>query len=311
MRIAFYGNFGVDYSSESHHAATLELLGHQVTRIQEPRATERELKDALVEAGLFVWVHTHGWNTPGIDDVLRYATTLGVPTMTYHLDLWMGLHRQRDMHSDAYWQIGHFFTVDRLMADYLNQNTPVRGHYVNAAMFAPEAYLAKPGHPYGNDVVFVGQRNYHPEWDYRPKLVDWLAATYGDRFTRIAGDTPAGTTRGHHLNRLYASSKVVVGDSLCLGFDYPDYWSDRVYETLGRGGFLIHPHVKGMERHFKDGEHLVFYEYGDFEQLQFLIDYYLENPAEREVIRRQGHEHVKASHTYTQRWQQILDSVAP
>lgn len=312
MRIAFLGNFKVDYSSESHHAATLELLGHEVIRLQEPRASAGDIIDAIGNSQLFVWVHTHGWNTPNIGHALNFCRRQGIPSMTYHLDLWMGLQRQRDMRTDPYWEIDHFFTVDRLMAEWLNENTPVRGHYVNAAIFEKDCYIAEVDepHPYANDIIFVGQKNYHREWPYRPQLIEWLESTYGDRFTRIAGDTPAGTTRGHDLNWLYASSKVVVGDSLCLGFDYPDYWSDRVYETVGRGGFLIHPAVGGMERHFKHGEHLMFYEYGDFDRLKALVDYYVADRYEqREKIRTAGQAHVRDNHTYTQRWTDILATV--
>ena len=102
------------------------------------------------------------------------------------------------------------------------------------------------------------------------------------------------------------STKIVVGDTLCINFKYPDYWSDRVYETMGRGGFIIHPYVQGMEREFEDKKHLVFYEYGNFNQLKELIDYYLEHDEEREAIRKAGHELVKSKYTYRNRWEQIL-----
>jgi spore maturation protein CgeB len=105
---------------------------------------------------------------------------------------------------------------------------------------------------------------------------------------------------------LYASTKVVVGDTLCPNFKYPDYWSDRIYETLGRGGFLIHPYIKGLEKEFEDKKHVVFYEYNNWNQLQDLINYYLENDKEREKIRKAGHELVKKSYTYKNRWQSIL-----
>lgn len=307
MRIAFYGNFGVDYCSEVHHAKSLEALGHEVIRLQEPRLTADELLAAAETADLFVWVHTHGWNTPGIEKVLARLRERGIPSMTYHLDLWMGLRRQRDMSSDPYWGVDHFFTVDRKMADYLNENTPVRGHYVNAGVFGPECYLAQPGERF--DVAFVGSRGYHPEWPYRPKLIDWLHTTYGGRFRHYGGGG-LGTVRGAALNQVYADAKIVVGDSLCLGFDYPDYWSDRVYETLGRGGCLIHPHVPGMDRQFADSEHLVFYDYGNFDELRFLIDYYLEHQDEADTIRRAGHELVRANHTYQHRWTEILGALA-
>ena len=305
------GNFKVDYSSETHHAWALEALGHQVVRLQEPRATAGQILAEALKSDVFVWVHTHGWNTAGIEDVLTQLRGERIPVVAYHLDLYMGLQRWRTYEQDPYMrQIDHFFTVDRLMADWLNQNTPVRGHYITAAVHGPECTLAERPSPLGNDVVFVGSRGYHPEWPYRRELVDWLGTTYGPRFTHIGGDG-VGVVRGEALNRLYGSSQVVVGDSLCLNFDYPDYWSDRVFETLGRGGFMIHPYIKGMERVFEDREHLVFYDFGDFDQLKKLVDYYLEHDAEREQIRLAGHEHVKANHTYTARWKTILDTVFP
>jgi spore maturation protein CgeB len=79
-----------------------------------------------------------------------------------------------------------------------------------------------------------------------------------------------------------------------------------VYETIGRGGFMIHPYIKGLEREFEDKKHIVFYEYGNFEQLKELIDYYLEHDAEREAIRKAGHELVKQNYTYRNRWEYIL-----
>lgn len=306
MRIAFLGNFGVSYSSESHHAASLETLGHTVIRLQEPQVSADELLATATGCDLFVWVHTHGWNTPGIEKVLNALRERGIPSMTYHLDLWFGLRRQKDMQSDPYWSIDHFFTVDKRMAEWLTENTPVRGHYVTAGVYGPECYMAEPTDRF--EVAFVGSKGYHPEWPYRPTIINWLNTHYRGRFRHYGGGG-LGTVRGAELNQVYANARVVVGDSLCLGFDYPDYWSDRVYETLGRGGFLIHPYVQGMERQFEDGKHLRFYEFGNFGQLRELIDYYLEHDDEREQIRRAGHEHVKANHTYRHRWQTILETV--
>lgn len=309
MRITFYGNFDVDYTSETHHANSLRQLGHTVTRLQEPRATAEQIRDNAISSDLFVWVHTHGWHTPGIEDALRDIKHAGIPIVAYHLDLYMGLQRWRQYENDPYMRsIDHWFTVDRLMADWLNNNTPVRGHYLPAAVYGPECVITDPG-PVGNDVIFVGSKGYHPEWPYRPQLIDWLRTTYGARFTHVGGDGDTGTIRGLNLNQVYAASKVAVGDTLCLGYNYPDYWSDRVYETLGRGGMLIHPQIPGMERTFTDRQHLAFYRYGDFDGLRKLIDHYLTDDRERETVRTAGHRHVKAHHTYEQRWETILGTV--
>lgn len=301
MKIAFLGNFAVDFSSESHHAKSLEQLGHKVFRIQE----NRPINDTP-DCDLFIWVHTHGWKSAGIEKLInKYKGH--VPIVSYHLDLWFGLERQKDLDTDPFYKlIDHWFVTDKLMADWLNKETKVKGYYLPPGVYGEECYIADE--KIENDVIFVGSRGYHPEWSYRPKLIDWLKETYGDRFKHYGGDG-LGVVRGDELNKLYASTKAVVGDSTCINFNYPYYWSDRVPETLGRGGFLIQPYVEGMEDWYRDGEHLVNYEYNDFDQLKKLIDYYLENDSEREHIRRAGHELVKARDTYKHRWEHILDEV--
>lgn len=308
MRITFLGNFEVDYSSESHHAKTLECLGHTVIRLQETKSNTEKILQECLQSDLFIWIHTHGWLTTGqpMKEVLAILKEKNIPSITYHLDLWLGLQRERDMNKDDYWHIQHFFTVDKLMAEWLNVNTQVHGHYVQAAVFHNECYTAEPH--ITNDVVFVGSKGYHSEWKYRPMLLDWLKETYGNKFKHFGGDG-LGVVRGEKLNQLYANSKVVVGDTLCLNYNYPYYWSDRVYETMGRGGFIIHPYIKGMEQHFEDKKHLVFYNYNDMDGLKEKIDYYLYNEVERETIRIQGFEHVKQNHTYLNRWIQILQSI--
>jgi hypothetical protein len=268
-----------------------------------------------LQSDMLVFVHTHGWATHGMpaNEVMNELHHRRIPTVTYHLDLWRGLQRQRDLDHDPFYRsIGWFFTVDKLMAEWFNQNTAVKGRYLPAGVFDAECYISEEPSPHANDVIFVGSRGYHPEWPYRPKLIDWLRETYGPRFTHVGGDGDTGTIRGDELNRIYANSKVAVGDTLCIDFNYPFYWSDRVYETLGRGGFTIHPYITGIEEHFVgvgDNRHLQFYNYGQFRRLKELIDYYLEHEVDREKIRQAGHEHVKANHTYVNRWQTILDTV--
>ena len=310
--VTFLGNFRVDYSTESHHVKTLEGLGNKVLSLQETEASSEEILEAAKNSDLFVWVHTHKWKTPGkatMSRVLKELKYSKVPTMTYHLDLWFGLQRQRDLSTDpVYKEIDHFFTVDSRMAEWFNKKTNVRGHYLPAAVYDQEAYY-KPVKNLKHDVIFVGSKKYHPEWRYRTRLIDYLGKTYPQQFEHWGKDGK-GLIRGKELNKLYASTKVVVGDSLCPRFNYPDYWSDRVYETLGRGGFLIHPHVPGMENEFVDGEHLVFYKYNNWRQLKELVDYYLENDDEREKIRLAGHKLVKEKYTYKNRWETIFEELS-
>jgi hypothetical protein len=307
MNIVFVGNFGVDYSSETHHANTLESLGNHVVRLQEGQTTGDEILVQSLESDCLVFVHTHGWVTPGLpmERVFKMLKRAGIPTLTYHLDLWLGLERQKDLTDDPFYsQIEHFWATDKLMADWFNEKTDVKGHYIPAGVYEPETYLDQSA-GFQNDVIFVGSKGYHHEWGYRPLLINKLGEMYGDKFKHFGGDG-LGVVRGPALNQLYGSSKIAVGDTLCIGFDYPYYFSDRLFESTGRGGFTIFPYIKGIEDNFEIGTELVCYKFNDFDDLQKKIDYYLEHDDEREKIRIAGHERTKRDHTYNSRWKIIL-----
>jgi hypothetical protein len=310
--IVFLGNFEVPYSSENHHANSLESLGHTVCRLQERTIKDSFILEQAMNSDLFIWVHTHGWNTPGrigMGYVLEELKKASIPTMTYHLDLWLGLERQKDLEEDDFYKtIGHFFATDKLMTDWFNENTNVKGHFLPAGVYDKECYI----HPdydvqdFDYDVIFVGSKRYHHEYPYRPQLIDHLRNVYGKRFLHVGGDGDTGTVRGDKLNRIYAKSKIAVGDSLNIGFNYPYYTSDRLFESTGRGGFTIYPRIKGLEEYFEDESEIVFYEHGNLKDLTDKIDEYLEDNLSREDIRLNGHERTKQEHTYIHRWATIL-----
>ncbi len=131
------------------------------------------------------------------------------------------------------------------------------------------------------DIIFVGSV-YNA---YREKLVNFLQDTYGKRFKVFgASENPHDQIRGLDLNVLLRSVKVVVGDSLpghC-------YWSNRLYEQRGRGGFLLHPATVGMDEEFVIGEELVVFPRHAMNVLKSTIDYYVNNDDEREKIRKCG-----------------------
>ena len=309
MKFVMVGNFDVDYTSETHHANTLEQLGHSVVRLREAKTPAERIYQLATESDGLIWIHTHSWHTQGAAEVLQRLKAKGIPTLTYHLDLWLGLARQKDLDNDPFYKhIGWFFTVDKLMADWFNENTEVKGRYLMAGVYEPECYIDNST---GNrrKVIFVGSKGYHPEWPYRAKLIEYLEACYYGNFTHVGGDGTMATTRGAALNKLYARTKVTVGDSLNIGFKYPYYSSDRFFESMGRGAFLIYPKIKGFAEDFIDKQHVVYYEHGNLADLREKIDYYLEHDEEREQIRWAGHLLVKEKHTYTNRWQTILKEV--
>lgn len=312
MKIVFVGNFDVDYTSETHHKKSLETLGHTVVALREGKTTGEEILEQAIDSDMLVFVHTHGWKTEGLplETVFRALRRANVPTVTYHLDLWFGLQRQKDLDDDPFYRtIEHFFATDKLMADWFNTHTDVKGHFLPAGVYHDECMLFSKQNNVDYEIVFVGSKNYHPEYPYRPQLINWLRSTYGSKFLHVGGDGDTGTVRGMALNQIYANAKIAIGDTLNIGFNYPWYSSDRLFESTGRGGFTIYPDIEGLDTFFERDKEVVFYKHGDFDNLKSKIDYYLEHNEERESIRLMGHSKTKREHTYLNRWQTIIETV--
>lgn len=312
MKVAFIGNFEAEHSTENYHLKTFESLGHTVITFQENKTHVRDILGKAIHCDMLYWTHTHGFKIGNDRDIKLMLSDLKrakVPTVGYHLDLWLGLQRERDLRSDPYWNIEHFFTVDKLMADWLNANTKTKGYFLPAGAPESEAFLGKTNlKKFPHEIIFTGSKGYHKEYPYRVCLIDWLHETYGQRFAHYGGGGKE-TIRGAELNNLYASAKIVIGDTLCKNFTYPYYVSDRFFEVPARGGFMIFPYIHGTEEWFEPNEEIVFYEYGDFTDLKSKIDHYLLDSENREKIRMAGFERARRGHTYKHRIETIIKTL--
>jgi hypothetical protein len=239
---------------------------------------------------------------------LRSIEKMGIPTVSFHLDLYSNIARNGGIGSDPFWNTQHVFSPEgSTQAQQIFKAHGINQHYLPPAVFEDECYIATPDPAYAHDIVFVGggTQYAHKECQYRGQLVTWLAATYGSRFKKYG--YPEKSVRGTELNTLYSSSKIVIGDSLCKDFMDSYYYSDRAFESVGRGAFMIHPYIAGITDHFTDRKEIVLYSFGNWTQLKNLIDYYLTNEKERKMIQLAGHERTKRENTYTQRMETMLN----
>ena len=299
--IIYIGNFVPPFSTENDYKKSFEALGWQVKPIQENLMDETTVKEIVATAHNYDFIlYTRTWART---DALWRKVLAGVkgrtPTVSVHLDLYIGLDRGKDLMADSFFLSDFVFSPDGGNHELI-KSMGCNHFWLPPAILKDSVYLGEPKDEYKHDVIFVGSYNYHSEWGYRKYLINWLKNTYGDRF-RLYGTNES--VRGKELNSLYNSAKVVMGDSTYT----PAYWSDRIPETVGRGGFLIHPRVDKLDMHFDLYKHLIPYYVGEMKTLKEIIDYYIAHDEERDAIRLAGQQHVLAHHTYEVRVGQILD----
>lgn len=313
MRVAYRGTFAVDFSTETHVAKSLESLGHQVVRIEERELGWPETAERSLECDLLLWTstrqHDDRWPRKHAEAFLASCVDADMPTVALHLDLFWGLAREQSIREVTWFRCAHVYTADgghddRWAAAGINHT------WMPPAVYHAECVRGTPRPEFEADVVFVGswQGGYHPESSHRELMLEQLRRRYGDRFVcwPKRGE-PA--VRGAALNDLYASAKVVVGDS-CLTGQIDRYCSDRVFETTGRGGVLVHPQIDGIfPELLEPGVHCETFDPFDWTEMFSAIDGLLEDDERREAMRTAGQEHVREFHTYRNRLADVLQQV--
>lgn len=318
LTIAYRGNFQPDlpagvtpWSTEHHVAGSAEELGHRVVRIQENEVGWHDTLAMAAGADLFLWTSTYGYAAAWPRDEAFDALSMlhrQMPTAGIHLDLWFGLDRARQVTEEPYFQgLDWLFTADGDHDDDFAA-AGVQHRWSPPAVYGPECVPGTPRAQYRSDVAFVGnwRGGYHDEWwPHRMAMLEQLRRVYRQRVRFW----PRGrAVRGEALNDLCASVKVTVGDS-CFADRSRRYFSDRPFEAVGRGAFLVMPWIEGLAELLVDGEHCRYFPHGDHREMRRVIDHYLTHDVERERIRRAGQAHVRENHTYAHRLAALIEHV--
>lgn len=132
----------------------------------------------------------------------------------------------------------------------------------------------------------------------RESFVAEMQDRYGSEFLHyIKG------LHGDKLARAIAEAKIVVApDSPVTN----RYWSNRVYNVLGMGGFLLHPYARGLEEQFSNTK-LVMYK--DRSNLHAKISAYMREPVMCDHFAEVGHKRTLEAHTYLRRCEVLMATV--
>lgn len=290
MKIAIVGKFK-RLHDEEYIARSFEQLGHQVMRIEQSKHWF-DMKGMLERFHPEMLLYTK-WNRP-----VQLAPTIGLlrregcKTVCWLFDLYFGYARENQVRVQPFFQSDYVFTTDGgHNPDFVNAG--VNHQCVRQGIVKEECYVDQNlSHDY--DVIFVGSEN--PYYTERTKLMYELRERYNFEWF---GRKDTNEVRNIELNQLYSRAKIVIGDS----YYSPHYWSNRIAETLGRGGFLIHQDVPGLREEYPD---LVTYKKGDIKDLYEKIDYYLSHEDERQEIIRKNFELVRDRYTMDKKCEELL-----
>ena len=105
------------------------------------------------------------------------------------------------------------------------------------------------------------------------------------------------------MRQVCGETKIIIGDKFGMGSDFKDgteyYWSNRIYQIIGSGGFYLTPYIKGLEKEFENGKHLVWVK--SMDEMVEKIKYYLKNNKSREKIAKAGYELAHKKYKYADR----------
>jgi glycosyltransferase involved in cell wall biosynthesis len=225
----------------------------------------------------------------------------GQPTM-----LWVISHPDRisTRVADRYPVV---FAASDLFASVLAERTTARVVPLHQAT-DPDRFHPEPGGP-AHEILFVGSSR-----GFRRRILADLAGTshevavYGGGWTeellaphRLTGEW----IPNDQLRRWYSAAGIVLCDHYDEMRD-EGFISNRAYDALASGAFVISDRVPGIEAEF--GQGLV--TYGDADDLRRLVDTYLADPERRRREAGVGRQTVLARHTFAQRVATILDEVS-
>lgn len=314
MKILYVANHGQLTSSNDDEGAiaySLRQLGHEVIE-----APEKYLSRALTHRADLLLFHKLPTNRAAM--FLKAVQVKQMPSVFWYFDLvdsgaeneclrWRTNERKTWMRevlplcslgfcTDGDWVLNAEPAQHRHKLHWLTQGADPRGIRPEGPLRPPQGIELDPS----TDLLWVGGVNGYPQ---RLTLMNELAGRYGTRF-RVIGHDARSRIYGPRL------AEYVVGSKIVIAPDSPvtdRYWSNRIYNMLAMGAFLIHPLCERLMNQYMYDDDLVGYD--SREELHAKIDHYLQNPQERDLIAASGYLTTRSTHTYLHRCEEMLNIV--
>lgn len=147
-----------------------------------------------------------------------------------------------------------------------------------------------------SDLAFVGEAR---PGESRIELIKKLSEicrvkVYGKGWERCGMKAAVKEVNPRRYGLICSGAKIVLGIDAVTTIE--GHWTNRLWLTLGCGGFHLTNYIPGMEDVFINKEHLVWYH--DEEECIALAKEYLAKPQECRRIAEAGYRHVHENHTF-------------
>jgi len=211
-------------------------------------------------------------------------------------------------YEDLRWEVPTSVSqLGRLVDFFLATNKGLLADYKKAGIANPIYFIGacdrhdhRVRHPilpvWKSDIAFIGQARAD---ESRVVLIRKLTKrfnvkVYGKNWQAFGVEPTLKTVTPRRYGLVCRGAKIILGADITD--EVEGYWSNRLWLTLGCGGFFLTAYVRGMEKFFENKRHLVWY-HSETECLR-LAEEYLAKPDIRRKIARQGYHLVHEHHTF-------------
>jgi spore maturation protein CgeB len=171
-----------------------------------------------------------------------------------------------------------------------------------------DLYKSIGKHLYAFDIVFCGNRYDNTNLNFplaeeRQQMISFLEHHYKSSFMSYGLGQKGGLIQPEVEANVYNFSRIAINqNNFCL----QDYTSDRIWRIMSSGCFCLTKYFPGIENIFKKERHLDWW--NDLDELKTLLDFYIQNNAERYAIAQTGMKYVRENHSWANRITEISNT---